>query len=59
MVVTAGGRGVASRAGSRLLTDLAEATGLTAGFAHCSRPAPGPPAVKVDGEPHLLGKDTR
>jgi hypothetical protein len=32
IVVTADGRGVAARAGSRLLVDLAEATGLSAGF---------------------------
>ena len=32
LVVTADGRGVVGHAGARLLTDLADATGLTRGF---------------------------
>jgi hypothetical protein len=49
VVVTADGRGVASHAGSRLLADLAEVTGLSQGYAdamrgcreRCSRHDPG------------------
>jgi hypothetical protein len=49
LVVTADGRGVASHAGSRLLADLAEVTGLAQGYAdamrgsrqRCSRHDPG------------------
>jgi hypothetical protein len=49
LVVTADGRGVASHAGSRLLADLAEVTGLAQGYAEamrgsrqrCSRHDPG------------------
>jgi hypothetical protein len=37
LVVTADGRGVASHAGSRLLADLAEATGLAQGYAEATR----------------------
>ncbi|MFJ5117230.1 transposase [Kitasatospora sp. NPDC088548] len=37
LVVSADGRGVVSHAGSRLLADLAEATGLTQAFSHALR----------------------
>jgi hypothetical protein len=43
LVVTADGRGVASHAGSRLLGDLAEITGLAEGYAEANARVAGAP----------------